>query len=73
MLRIGLLGVRIVSVFLFLASACGGGVEEENPLRVKSELVTFAEHPVAVSFAPDGRLFWAEQVKGNKGRYPGRL
>ncbi len=46
----------------FAGSACGGG---ENPFGVKSELVTEAERPAAMSFAPDGRLFYAEQLTGN--------
>lgn len=47
---------------LLLASACGNG---ESPFGVKSELVTAADHPVAIAFAPDGRLFYAEQFSGN--------
>ncbi len=47
---------------LLLATACGG---EENPFRVKSEVVTQADRPAAMAFAPDGRLFYAEQLTGN--------
>ncbi len=47
---------------LLLASACGGG---GNPFGVRSELVTAADHPAALAFAPDGRLFYAEQFTGN--------
>ncbi len=46
----------------FAGSACGGG---ESPFGVKSELVTEAERPAAMSFAPDGRLFYAEQLTGD--------
>jgi glucose/arabinose dehydrogenase len=46
----------------FAGAACGGG---ENPFSVKSELVTEAERPAAMAFAPDGRLFYAEQLTGN--------
>lgn len=54
----------LTSLFLvFLSSACGG--DEENPFGLKSELVTVAEHPVAMEFAPDGRLFYAERRTGN--------
>ena len=49
---------------LFLSAACGGG-EEENPFAVKSELVTRADRPIAMAFAPDGRLFYAEHLTGN--------
>ncbi len=48
--------------FLFLAAACGGG---GNPFGIESELVTEADHAAAMAFAPDGRLFYAEQFTGN--------
>src|SRR3990172_8390367 len=48
---------------LFLASACGGA--EENPFEVDSRVVTTADRPSAMAFAPDGRLFYAEQLTGN--------
>ena len=47
---------------LFLVSACGG---DGNPFGVKSELLTKADHPAAMAFAPDGRLFYAEQFTGS--------
>lgn len=47
---------------LVVASSCGG---EDNPFDVKSELVTDAKRPVALAFAPDGRLFYAEEHTGN--------
>lgn len=46
---------------LLLASACGG---DGNPFDVKSERVTAADRAVAMAFAPDGRLFYAEQFTG---------
>ncbi|MEE8385318.1 MAG: PQQ-dependent sugar dehydrogenase [Dehalococcoidia bacterium] len=46
---------------LFLASACGG---DGNPFGVKSERVTTADRAAAMAFAPDGRLFYAEQFTG---------
>ena len=51
-----------VSALLSLATACGG---ESNPFGAKSELVTAADHPAAMAFAPDGQLFYAEQFTGN--------
>jgi glucose/arabinose dehydrogenase len=54
-------GVAVVSL-MSVATACGG---DENPFGVKSELVTAADHPAAMAFAPDGRLFYAEQLTGN--------
>ena len=47
-----------------LASACGGG-GEDNPFGVESEVVTVADEAAAMAFAPDGRLFYAEQRTGN--------
>ena len=68
-----ILGSRKMQVFsvlavllslALLASACGGD-GEENPFHVKSEVVTVAERPFALTFAPDGRLFYGEQFTGN--------
>ena len=57
--RVGISASIIIFLFLVsLATACGGG----NPFGVKSELVTAATRPVAMAFAPDGRLFYAEQT-----------
>ncbi|MDP2675699.1 MAG: PQQ-dependent sugar dehydrogenase [Dehalococcoidia bacterium] len=48
---------------LFLASACGGS--EKNAFEVDSLVVTEADRPIAMAFAPDGRLFYAEQLTGD--------
>ena len=56
----------ILAAFLslaFLASGCGGG--GANPFGVRSEMVTLAERPTALAFAPDGRLFYGELFSGN--------
>jgi len=50
-------------LLLFLVSACGGS--KANPFGVKSELVTNAQQPQALAFAPDGRLFYAERLTGD--------
>ena len=61
--RVALLASTILAVpLLVMISACGGG---DNPFGVKSELVTEADHPPDMAFAPDGRLFYAEQLTGN--------
>jgi len=52
-----------VLLLLFLASACGDG--EENPFNMDSQVLTTADRPIAMAFAPDGRLFYAEQLTGN--------
>ena len=46
-----------------LWAGCGGG--EDNPFELKSEGVTSAQRAVALAFAPDGRLFFAEQYTGD--------
>ena len=46
----------------FAGAACGGGA---NPFGARSELVVEADHAIAMAFAPDGRLFYAEQFTGN--------
>lgn len=43
----------------------GGGDGERGPASTPSELVTEAEFPLALSFAPDGRLFFNERFTGN--------
>ena len=53
------------SLVLFLLTACGGGGGDSNPFGVESEVVTEAVAPVAMAFAPDGRLFYNEQYTGN--------
>ncbi len=61
--RVVLFASTILAVpLLVLISACGGG---GNPFGVKSELVTEADHAADMAFAPDGRLFYAEQFTGN--------
>ncbi len=44
---------------LALGMSCGG---ESNPFKVKSERVTQADSVSAMQFAPDGRLFYAQQA-----------
>lgn len=53
--------------FLFLLTSCDGfdGTEEANRFDVTSEPVIGARSPVAMAFAPDGRLFYAEQYSGD--------
>ncbi|MCH8345518.1 MAG: PQQ-dependent sugar dehydrogenase [Chloroflexi bacterium] len=61
--RVGIVAFGVAALSLTLAAtACGDG---ENPFGVTSELVTEAERPAAMAFAPDGRLFYAEQFTGN--------
>ena len=59
------LGLVLLPLLAFLsaASACGGG--EEIPFGLKSEVVTQADNADAIVFAPDGRIFYAEQFTGN--------
>ena len=61
--RVRILAPTIVLLLLpLLVSACGGG---GNPFGVKSEFVVEADNAAALAFAPDGRLFYAEQFTGN--------
>ncbi|TET18124.1 MAG: hypothetical protein E3J81_00775, partial [Dehalococcoidia bacterium] len=61
--RVGIFafGVAVISL-TSVATACGG---DETPFGVRSELVTAADQPAAMAFAPDGRLLYAEQLTGN--------
>ncbi|OGO48349.1 MAG: hypothetical protein A2W34_07830 [Chloroflexi bacterium RBG_16_64_32] len=58
-----IVAIAFVTVFLlFLATACGGG--GGGTLGVKSERVAAADRAAAMAIAPDGRLFFGEQVTG---------
>jgi len=62
--RVTLFTSAIIALPLLLfISGCGGG--GGNPFGVKSELVTKADHAATMAFAPDGRLFYGEQLTGN--------
>ncbi len=54
--------ITVCLLLLVVAGACGG---ESNPFGVKSERVTQAEGVSAMQFAPDGRLFFAQQFSGD--------
>jgi glucose/arabinose dehydrogenase len=61
--RAGMFALAVaLSALLSLVTACGNG---GNPFGVKSEPVTAADRAAAMAFAPDGRLFHAEQLTGN--------
>jgi glucose/arabinose dehydrogenase len=51
----------------FAAIACGGDDEEaeEIPFGLTTETVAPADHASDIVFAPDGRIFFAEQFTGN--------
>jgi len=63
-IRASLSFVLSAAGLLILLSSCGGG-EEKNPFSVKSEVVTAADRPITLAFAPDGRLFYGEHQTGN--------
>jgi len=46
--------------------ACGGDGDDtdDNPFGLTSQTVAAAQNPVALTFAPDGRLFFAEKYTG---------
>src|SRR5437867_3716108 len=50
-------------IILILTVGCGG--DKKNPFSVKSEVVTAADRPITLAFAPDGRLFYGEHQTGN--------
>jgi glucose/arabinose dehydrogenase len=77
--KVALPGMPIAALFLLvLASACGSGVTNPQatdsppptlipspPFGLQSQVVVNADHPTALTFAPDGRIFFAEQYSGN--------
>jgi glucose/arabinose dehydrogenase len=59
--RVAILTFAVAVTSLMLVAACGG---DGDPFGVKSEPVTTADRAAAMAFAPDGRLFYAEQLTG---------
>lgn len=66
------LTLAIVIVVMAVAmAACGGGSGDDadeaevNPFGLEVQSVAAAANPVALTFAPDGRLFFAEKYTGN--------
>ncbi len=61
----GLALTLILALTGAFAGCSGDGDEgQDNPFGVTSTTVTSAENPVALTFAPDGRLFFAEKYAG---------
>lgn len=52
------------AILIGLLSACGGDGEDELPFGLQSEVVTTGDHVSDMVFAPDGRMFFAEQYTG---------
>lgn len=61
----GGLAVATVLVALTLACNSGGAGGGGGPTQFSSELLTEADFPLALTFAPDGRLFYNERYTGN--------
>lgn len=65
--KLHLRGVAALPIFLILTglmTACGDGGETELPFGLQTEVVTNADHASDIVFAPDGRMFFAEQYTG---------
>ena len=62
----GVTAFLVFPLLVALVSACGGGDDEEKiPFGLESEVVTSADHASDMVFAPDGRMFFAEQFTGS--------
>jgi glucose/arabinose dehydrogenase len=57
-----LLSALALPVVLLAVTRCGGS--EQLPFGLRSEVVTPADRVSAIAFAPDGRIFFAEQLTG---------
>ena len=61
----------LIAVMAAALAACGGGGGDDadeaeiNPFGLEVQSVAAAASPVALTFAPDGRLFFAEKYTGN--------
>lgn len=64
---IPLIVILVTGALLLLLSACGGDSDGGDGVAfgLRSELVTPAERVSEIVFAPDGRIFFAEQFTGN--------
>jgi glucose/arabinose dehydrogenase len=60
----GATALLLFPLLLAILSACGGDDEEEIPFGLSSEVVVNADHASDIVFAPDGRMFFAEQFTG---------
>jgi len=60
----GLTALSFLLVSAAFLSACGGGSDEEIPFGLSSEVVANGDHVADMVFAPDGRMFFAEQFTG---------
>ncbi len=63
----------IAALAAIALAACGDGLNDfaspspehtPNPFGLGSEVVANGDHPVAMTFAPDGRIFFAEKFTG---------
>jgi len=58
------LAIAIIALLVVAAAGCGGD-GGGGSVNVSTELVTEAEFPLALTFAPDGRIFFNERYKGD--------
>ncbi|HET8944968.1 MAG TPA: PQQ-dependent sugar dehydrogenase [Dehalococcoidia bacterium] len=56
--------ILTLALLIALLAACGDDGEEELPFGLQTEVVTNADHVSDMVFAPDGRMFFAEQYTG---------
>lgn len=64
MRRIASRAIAILPLFLVLVTACSDTVDETIPFGLATETVVSAPRVSEIVFAPDGRMFYAEQLTG---------
>jgi len=58
--------LTLTALLAFALAACGGGDGgDDNPFGLEAQTIAEAPNPVSLTFAPDGRLFFAEKYSGN--------
>lgn len=65
MLKSGLVMVALVALVSGVAAQSASFTDAESGVRYTVEKFVTANYPVALAFAPDGRLFYTEKTTGN--------
>ncbi len=57
--------IALIPLLILLLAGCADDTTEKIPFGLETEVVTSAPRVTQMAFAPDGRMFFAEQVTGD--------